>query len=519
MAVVSFSVGSFGDIVTILQLAWQLRAALNSASGASAEVAALVNDIDEFVRGLQQVNAVLQQDAARLQPDIVNGIKHALGTCHDVLLTVERKISTFKSRMSTTKGPSVWKHYWAVAAWSILGGKEDVDALRARLSEQLARIHFYLSLGHSHDHSTMQAHASASEERLDKIYALLQALPSQVTVPSPSFKLFDPESKRYYQPCAPTSYQRLRELVMAANKHVNPALEFGLQKDVYRYRHVFPDPDVAHILYIGAAKMGTQDEDFPDSVRLGSSVWAPAVPVQCFFFQGVFNEWQVMLGAPLRSATVEYQQLLKVILERKHAIGAPCDCDGAHCRVRFAGLRERAAYLKQALLAYSEAGTLLLSHVPEDEDGSYWRERILAALKAYPDPKYVMDTILPFLWEIDAGQSAWVEETDREQGETKASGEIEGDTTCRDIEPQGYEAIDDATAIKDEEPPTEENSASELEGGYYSLDEMVSWLENAPSMREIPERLDFNFIIQDLRTHSRVVAECKDIAFQIMLFL
>ncbi|EJD40642.1 hypothetical protein AURDEDRAFT_170271 [Auricularia subglabra TFB-10046 SS5] len=478
MPVFSFTIGSFGDITTILQLAWQLRAALNGARGASAEVAALVNDIDSFACGLEQVKVVLQHEGAHLQPDIVNGIRHALSTCHDILIAVQRKISSFESRMSKAKGHAVWKHYWAVAAWSILGGKEEVDAMRTRLSDQLGLIQFYLSLSHSHDHDVMHLRATQSDARLDHIYALLQELPSQVTVDMPTFRLFAMASSTYYQPCARTSFKRLKELVTASNKNVNfPELEFGLQKDVYRQKRVLPCPDIAHILYIAAAKLHPADEDFPDSITLRSA-WAPAD----------------ILGVPPRaqasmSGIVEYQQLLKLLLERKHSICGPCNCDGAHCHVRFEGLLQRKAYIKDALLAYSEAGTLLL-----------------APLRMYPDPQFIRCNLLPLLWEIENSEpedSTDPEDRDLEHTRGAEHDEVEdtGPFNGTAVESEGAEASKTAPEFS------------------YSLEDLVSWLESAPILPNGQELLDFSFVTRNRRYGPQVVVECKNVALQMMSLL
>ncbi|EJD38024.1 hypothetical protein AURDEDRAFT_172904 [Auricularia subglabra TFB-10046 SS5] len=48
MSLVGFTFGSFGDLCTIMQLVWRVRAALNEATGASAEIRARIAEINSF---------------------------------------------------------------------------------------------------------------------------------------------------------------------------------------------------------------------------------------------------------------------------------------------------------------------------------------------------------------------------------------------------------------------------------------------------------------------------------------
>ncbi|EJD34663.1 hypothetical protein AURDEDRAFT_176298 [Auricularia subglabra TFB-10046 SS5] len=199
--------GSFGDIVAVLQLAWQLRAALSTASGASAEIRVLVTDVDSFTRALQQTKAAIEQRHTPLAPAVENGIKHAIIACHDVLRVILDKVDAFRLRMTSRIGAIAWRQYWAVAAWSILGGKKDVEALRMRLSEQIGVVQTYLSLAQSNDqskvHETVDRHGAA----LDRIYSVMQDIQLRFDVGVPAFHFFGPDG-RYYPPFARTSFQR-----------------------------------------------------------------------------------------------------------------------------------------------------------------------------------------------------------------------------------------------------------------------------------------------------------------------
>ncbi|EJD34660.1 hypothetical protein AURDEDRAFT_176295 [Auricularia subglabra TFB-10046 SS5] len=206
---ISFS--SFGDIVAVLQIAWQLRAALSDASGASAEIRALLIDIDSFTRALQQTKAAIERRRTPPAPSVEHGIKHAVIACHDVLRLIVGKVDAFKRRMTSRIGAVAWRQYWAVAAWSILGGKKEVDGLRVRLSEQIGVIQTYLSLAQSNDQEKVQETVESHGTTLDLICSVMQDIQIRFDVGVPSFH-FCGWGGNYYPPLARTSFQRFMEL-------------------------------------------------------------------------------------------------------------------------------------------------------------------------------------------------------------------------------------------------------------------------------------------------------------------
>ncbi|EJD34668.1 hypothetical protein AURDEDRAFT_176303 [Auricularia subglabra TFB-10046 SS5] len=201
---ISFS--SFGDIVAVLQLAWQLRAALSDASGASAEIRALLIDVDSFTRALQQTRAAIEGRRTALAPSVEHGIKHAIIACHDVLRLILGKVDAFKRRMTSRIGAVAWRQYWAVAAWSIVGGKKEVDALRMRLSEQIGVIQTYLSLAQSNDQEKVLETVESQRVALDRMYGVLQDIQIRFDVGVPSFHFCDLLGN-YYPAFARTSLQ------------------------------------------------------------------------------------------------------------------------------------------------------------------------------------------------------------------------------------------------------------------------------------------------------------------------
>lgn len=145
MPVVAFSFGSFGDIAAILQLAYTIRRALSETAGASAEIADLIEHIDSFTRALHQIKAALAA-LDGVQSGLANGVAHALDICFRALHRVQTIIDAFHSKMSTAVGAAVWRRYWAICAWEILGGSREVDTLKRRMSEQLQIVQTLLAV-------------------------------------------------------------------------------------------------------------------------------------------------------------------------------------------------------------------------------------------------------------------------------------------------------------------------------------------------------------------------------------
>ncbi|EJD34670.1 hypothetical protein AURDEDRAFT_176305 [Auricularia subglabra TFB-10046 SS5] len=189
--------GSFGELVTVLQLAWQLRAALSDAAGARAEIHALVIDVDIFTRALQPIRASIEQRRIALQPAVENGIAHAIATCSDT---------------RASGGGRCWKRYWAMAAWSVLGGREEVDRLRQRLSEQVQVIHTFLFLAETSDLAALNNKVERQGETLRQLNDSLNSVHVMRKRSEIPYFIWDPLTERYYEAYARTSVSRLQEL-------------------------------------------------------------------------------------------------------------------------------------------------------------------------------------------------------------------------------------------------------------------------------------------------------------------
>ncbi|KZV91145.1 hypothetical protein EXIGLDRAFT_837341 [Exidia glandulosa HHB12029] len=168
MSIAAFTFGSFGDIVTILQLAWTIRQSLSETAGAVAQVQTLIADIDAFTCALQQIKSVLDTRAS-VPPDLMNGIAHALESCFLLLRGVQEQINSYNARMTGAVGARALKRYWAALGWEILGGRSKVEAMRARLSEQVEVIQTLLAAAQSQNLEEIRKAAAAQSQSLQDI--------------------------------------------------------------------------------------------------------------------------------------------------------------------------------------------------------------------------------------------------------------------------------------------------------------------------------------------------------------
>ncbi|EJD38029.1 hypothetical protein AURDEDRAFT_187864 [Auricularia subglabra TFB-10046 SS5] len=96
----AFTVGSFGDIDAILQLAWQIRAVHDEAAGARAEIRALGDDVDVYKRALQGIQSYVECRRKNLHP----GVGAALSRFRNALFASAADASTPNGE--TAEGPA-----------------------------------------------------------------------------------------------------------------------------------------------------------------------------------------------------------------------------------------------------------------------------------------------------------------------------------------------------------------------------------------------------------------------------
>ena len=105
MSVVGFTFGSFGDIITLIQLAQTVRKALSDARGSAAHCTSLMTYLDAFTQSLEIVRTRLEPfDGAKgpiypatspLRPLEVQVILEHVATCYHVLETFSTTLQPY----------------------------------------------------------------------------------------------------------------------------------------------------------------------------------------------------------------------------------------------------------------------------------------------------------------------------------------------------------------------------------------------------------------------------------------
>lgn len=138
----AFSFGSFGDITTILQLAWGLRNSLEEARDAAQQIPELIADIDGFTTVVMQVRVAVERRTEA--DDLRNAVMPSLQKCLVVLRSVRERIEKERRKFGRLGDPA-WKAHWKKLAWSFLGGKEEVKKVGTQLEKEVATSQALLS--------------------------------------------------------------------------------------------------------------------------------------------------------------------------------------------------------------------------------------------------------------------------------------------------------------------------------------------------------------------------------------
>ncbi|EJD44312.1 hypothetical protein AURDEDRAFT_166694 [Auricularia subglabra TFB-10046 SS5] len=92
------SFGSFGDIVTVLQLARHAQAALSGASDAREEINSVILDVSAYRRVLQLIRDRVVQRPSALEPNLEAWMEELILSCDDTVRRIARKLAPFVDR-------------------------------------------------------------------------------------------------------------------------------------------------------------------------------------------------------------------------------------------------------------------------------------------------------------------------------------------------------------------------------------------------------------------------------------
>lgn len=143
-----FTFGSFGDIVTLIDLTTRVIELLTSTSGASDSYQALILDVTRLQHFLQQLNGFSRQrNVTILKSRLLSSddISAAICDCSRSLEHIIRRVTYYQSYVQTrcgTSGRQSWHRTWLTSGWMLLKTRE-IDQFRTEIlghNTLLARI-------------------------------------------------------------------------------------------------------------------------------------------------------------------------------------------------------------------------------------------------------------------------------------------------------------------------------------------------------------------------------------------
>lgn len=150
MSVIGFTFGSFGDVLSILKMAYDVRALLSESKGASDEYQQLLAELDTSLRTLHLVQGVfLAKDAASLPSDVQTAIQQSVSNSRTLISELYAKIARFRDSLQKGGSGSMMRDSWRKIGWGLFKHDELVET-RRRLSEQTSIIRSLLGLSNSY---------------------------------------------------------------------------------------------------------------------------------------------------------------------------------------------------------------------------------------------------------------------------------------------------------------------------------------------------------------------------------
>ncbi|EIM82301.1 uncharacterized protein STEHIDRAFT_160850 [Stereum hirsutum FP-91666 SS1] len=177
MSVFAFTFGSFGDILSIVQLGYKVRTLLSESKGATEEYQQLLSELDTSLRTLHLVHgALFAKDAASLPPDVVKAIRQSVSNSWIIIFDIYSKIARFRDKLKKGGSGSMMRASWQKIGWGLFKQDELVES-RRRLSEQSSVIKTLLGLSSSIIVTRVENQVLASHAEILEISRCVKGIP------------------------------------------------------------------------------------------------------------------------------------------------------------------------------------------------------------------------------------------------------------------------------------------------------------------------------------------------------
>ncbi|CAL1699179.1 unnamed protein product [Somion occarium] len=147
MPVAAFTFGSFGDIVTIIELVVSLRNVLSESGDSGAEYKALLSYLESFTYSLECLKPLLstQSGSSPIDSSAINAIRYAVACCEVLIREFKAKLGPPSSGEISTNTAEWFRNIWWKLQWAS-ATRHDAVELRSRLKAQGDIINRILSM-------------------------------------------------------------------------------------------------------------------------------------------------------------------------------------------------------------------------------------------------------------------------------------------------------------------------------------------------------------------------------------
>lgn len=151
MSIVAFTFGSFGDIVSLIELTLRVRKALSDSTGSSEEYQALILELQGFSDLLSMTRATLHSLKATNRQIISESIHlqvlHHLDHAGRLLKGLHMRIERYQDRLREGGSRARMLESWRKIGWALFKNSE-LRAMKGHLEEVIGRINSLLSATH-----------------------------------------------------------------------------------------------------------------------------------------------------------------------------------------------------------------------------------------------------------------------------------------------------------------------------------------------------------------------------------
>lgn len=169
MPVVAFTIGAFGDIITIVQLGQKVLHALCDSTGSSHDYQALVAELASFLEVVEGAEELIDTPktsgnsrprlSGRLPKRVRGALQREIDESRELLEVMNEKIVGYQQSLQKGGSHSRMRDSWRKIGWSLFK-KDELVGCRQRLSEHTTRINALI--GQANAYVNPQSHLNAT---------------------------------------------------------------------------------------------------------------------------------------------------------------------------------------------------------------------------------------------------------------------------------------------------------------------------------------------------------------------